>query len=102
MTVRWREDVEAPQRPLSWTEEDGELYCLACQRDRAGEAGLAGLDDDVPANKRHELRSHARVEFEILRDPERPDNRIAHACHTSIPAVRKARVRLGLQSPRPA
>ena len=30
------------------------------------------------------------------------DSRIAQACHTSIKAVKQARVRLGMQSRRPA
>jgi hypothetical protein len=40
------------------------------------------------------MRSHARIEFEIKRDPSREDNRIAKAVGTSTFAVRKARARL--------
>jgi hypothetical protein len=38
----------------------------------------------------------------MKRRPERQDNRIAQACHTSVKAVQQARVRLGMQSRRPS
>jgi hypothetical protein len=38
----------------------------------------------------------------MKRRPETQDNRIAKSCHTSVKAVQQARVRLGLQSRRPA
>jgi hypothetical protein len=96
MTIRWMPDAEAPAMPASWVEEDGELFCLACRRERAAEAGVAHLPSDAPAQERQQLSSWARLEFEIKRDPTRPDNQIAKACRTSTPAVRKARGRLGV------
>jgi hypothetical protein len=36
------------------------------------------------------------VEFEVLRDPDRNNGQIARACRTSVPAVLKARKRLGI------
>jgi uncharacterized Zn finger protein (UPF0148 family) len=84
--------------PSTWVREDGELYCLSCRRDMAGEAGLAGVDEDAPSQRRQQIRSQARVEFEVKRDPERADNMIAKACGTSTVAVRRARDRLGLES----
>jgi hypothetical protein len=96
MTVSFAPDVESPRLPSTWVEEDGELYCLACRRDMAGEAGLDGVDEDAPNQTRLQLRSHARIEFEIKRDPSREDNRIAKAVGTSTFAVRKARARLGM------
>jgi hypothetical protein len=38
----------------------------------------------------------------MKRRPEAQDSRIAKSCHTSIKAVQLARVRLGMQSRRPA
>jgi len=38
----------------------------------------------------------ARIDFEVRRDPARANGKIAQACRTSIPAVRKSRERLGL------
>jgi hypothetical protein len=102
VTVSWMAEVERPQLPATWIEEDGELYCLLCRRDRAGEAALMGLDEDVSAERRHQVESRARIDFEMKRRPEQRDNRIARACHTSVKAVQQSRVRLGLQSRRPA
>ena len=102
MTVSFADDVERPRLPSTWSQEDGLLYCLSCRREMAGEASLEGIDEDIPNDKRLQLRSQARIEFEINRDPGRPDNQIAKACRTSTLAVRKARARLGLESPNPA
>jgi hypothetical protein len=94
MTVSFAPEVEAPRLPSTWAREDGELYCLGCRRDMAGEAGLEGVDEDLNDQKRLQIRSQARIEFEIRRDPDRQDNQIAKACGTSTVAVRKARARL--------
>ena len=94
VTVSFAPDFENTGLPATWTEEDGQLYCLSCRRDMAGEAGLEGTDEDTPSQKRLQMRSHARIEFEIKRDPTREDNRIAKAVGTSTFAVRKARARL--------
>jgi hypothetical protein len=96
MTVSFRADVEDTSLPSTWTEEDGVLYCLSCRREMAGDAGLDGVDEDVPSQERQKIRSRARIEFEIQRDPERADNEIAKACRTSTFSVRKARARLGM------
>jgi hypothetical protein len=97
MTVSFTSDVENPRLPTTWVTEDGELYCLFCRREMAGEAGLAAVAEDTPSQERLKVRAQARVEFEIQRDPDRPDNRIAKACGTSTVAVRRARDRLGLE-----
>jgi hypothetical protein len=94
MTVSFTSDVEKPRLPATWAKEDGQLYCLACRRDMAGEAGLEEIPDDAPDQTRLKVRSQARIAFEINRDPERPDNEIAKVCGTSTVAVRKARARL--------
>lgn len=102
MTVSFAPEVVSPVLPTSWAQHDGGLYCLSCRRERAGDAGLDSLPDDAPVDKRQKARHHALIEFEISRDPGRPDNRIAQACRTSAPAVRKARERLGMTSPKPS
>jgi hypothetical protein len=99
MTVSFAADAEQPGMPPSWTQQDGELYCLSCRREMAGEEGLEGIDDETSNEQRIKLRTNARVEFEIGRDPERPDNQIAKACHTSAVSVRKARERMGIATP---
>jgi len=94
MTVSFAPDVEKPRLPTTWAKENGELYCLACRRDMAGEAGLEEVPEDAPDQTRLKVRSQARIEFEIKRDPGRQDNEIAKACGSSTVAVRKARARL--------
>jgi hypothetical protein len=101
VTVTWMPDAERPELPGTWTKEDGELYCLACRRERAGEAALVDMDD-ASAERRRQAETRARIEFEMKRRPENEDTRIAKSCHTSVKAVKQARVRLGLQSRRPA
>jgi len=102
VTVSWMPDAERPELPATWIKEDDELFCLACRRERAGESALVGLDKTISAERRKQIETRARVEFEMMRRPEREDGRIAKACHTSVKAVQQARVRLGLQSRRPA
>jgi hypothetical protein len=94
VTVSFSPEVVDTGLPNTWVKEDGQLYCLSCRRDMAGDAGLEGMDEDMPSQKRLQIRSHARIEFEIKRDPTREDNRIAKAVGTSTFAVRKARARL--------
>jgi hypothetical protein len=100
VTVSWMPEVERPELPGTWTSEDGELYCLACRRVRAGEVASAALDVEAPIERRRQVESRARIEFEMKRRPESHDTRIAKACQTSVKAVKQARVRLGLQSRR--
>ena len=75
-------------------QEDGELYCLNCRRELAAEVQIEEAGEDVSSERRTQIRSRARVEFEIKRDPERQDSAIAKACRTSTFSVRKARARL--------
>jgi len=99
MRVSFMADAASPGLPGTWAEENGALYCLTCRRDMAGDAGIAELPEDASNDERSKTRSRARVEFEIRRDPERQDNRIAKSCSTSIAAVRKTRERLGIKRP---
>jgi hypothetical protein len=98
VTVSWMPGAETPDLPMNWVDDGVDMYCLGCRRDLAAEAGVAALDDDAPADLRQKTSSQARIEFEITRDPERPDNRIAKSCRTSVITVRKARERLGLKA----
>ena len=95
MTVSWMPGCATPERPANWVEQDGSLYCLGCRRELAGEAGVSLLGEEASAEDRQKRERDARIEFEVLRDPERPDNQIAKACRTSVVAVRRARERLG-------
>ncbi|HET9119867.1 MAG TPA: hypothetical protein VFN72_04990 [Solirubrobacterales bacterium] len=101
MKVRWMAEVARPELPATWVMEGDDLYCLGCRREMAGEAAVEALDEKATSERRHRAESRGRIEFEMKRRPEREDSRIAQACHTSVKAVREARVRLGLQSRRP-
>ena len=95
VTVQWApEHQENARFPEHWRVVDDELLCLGCRRDVAADAGVAGLPEDTPAAERVQLRSRARIEFEINRDPGQANNRIAHACHTSTAVIKKARERM--------
>ena len=102
VTVSWMAEVERPDLPATWIKEGDELFCLACRRERAGEAAVFGLAEGTSAERLKQIETRARVEFEMKRRPEREDRRIAKACHTTVKAVQQARVRLGMQSRRPA
>lgn len=86
--------------PDSWVKDGSKLYCLACQRERAAEAVIKDLPKDAPIDKKLKLSSFARVEFELRRDPDLPDSKIAKACRTSMAAVRKGREELGIPAPK--
>jgi hypothetical protein len=81
--------------PADWAELDGELYCLGCRRVLAGEAAAGGEGAEGASREELlQLRKTGTLEFELRRDPDRPDRAIARACHTSAPAVAKVRDRL--------
>ena len=97
VTVSWAAGSDSPEFPTGWVAEDGKTFCLGCRRELAGEAGANAVPEEAPNDRRLQARTHARVEFEVKRDPDRRDNVIAKACHTSVVAVRKARERLGVK-----
>lgn len=96
VTASWMPGTERPKVPANWAILDDEIYCLGCRRDMAGEAGMDGMSEDASLEERRKQRSHSRIEFELIRTPDIPDNRIAKSCQTSVVAVRKARERLGM------
>ncbi len=95
MTSRWTNGLDGDAKaPPNWfTDENGDHFCLICRRERAVEIALADAEQ-LDTQARAKLRSTAVVEFEIERDPERPEGEIARAAHTSIGAVRKVRKQL--------
>jgi hypothetical protein len=102
MTARFmREVIGLSELPANWDEVNGITYCLGCRRDMAGEAKAAAVaDEDSPADR---LRADAegRIEFELSRDPDRCDTRIARACGTNVIVVRQVRERVGAYPTRP-
>jgi hypothetical protein len=103
MTVRFMTGMgNLSESPPNWGEENGIAYCLSCRREMAGEAKAAALNGDgTPAN-RVRADAEGRVEFELGRDPDRCDTRIARTCGTNVILVRQVRQRLGVYPTRPA
>ena len=81
--------------PKSWTVAPDGSFCLTCRRERAAEAALDAAPPDCSNDARAKLRRAGLVEFEVRRAPDRADNAIAKACHTSASAVVTAREVIG-------
>jgi hypothetical protein len=94
--TRWMGGQTDHLLPTNWTEERRGPACLACRRELAADAAVHGATSDLSVKERARLRSCALVEFEVTRDPDRPNAQIAAALHTSVVAVQKARDRLSL------
>jgi hypothetical protein len=77
--------------PDSWTTAADGQFCLTCRRERAGEAALDAAPADCSNDARAKVRRSGLLEFEVRRAPDRADNAIAKACHTSASAVARAR-----------
>jgi hypothetical protein len=81
--------------PETWASSAEGEFCLACRRERAGEAALDAAPSDSDTHTRAKLRRAGLIEFEVQRAPDRADNVIAKACHSSPSVVAAARRRLG-------
>jgi hypothetical protein len=77
--------------PESWARSTEGLFCLTCRRERAAEAALDAAPPDSSNEVRAKMRRSGLLEFEVRRAPDRADNAIAKACHTSASAVARAR-----------
>jgi hypothetical protein len=84
--------------PESWATGSDGRFCLTCRRERAAEAALDAAPADCSNDARAKLRREGLVEFEVRRAPDRADNAIAKACHTSASAVAAARRQLQPQA----
>ena len=80
--------------PESWVTSADGPFCLTCRRERAGEAALEEAPADSSNDARAKMRRSGLLEFEVRRAPDRADNAIAKACHTSASAVAAARRQL--------
>lgn len=109
MTKKWtcqdcgvsasRIDGEPVSMPSCWSDSAEGIFCLACRRERAGEAALDAAPADSPLSARVKLRRAGLIEFEVSRTPDQTDGTIARACRTSVSAVSRARRRLELPDP---
>jgi hypothetical protein len=94
MTIRWMPGHESKATPAGWTRRGGKAHCLACRRALAAEAANETAPEGASREERAKLRAAALIEFEIRRDPDRPNGEIAKVVRCSVPAVLKARQRL--------
>jgi hypothetical protein len=99
VTIRWMAGQERHDPPAGWSVEDGATHCLSCRRALAAEGACGVAEADLSRQDRAKLRNQALIEFEVRRAPERPNGEIAKALSCSVPAVAKARERLGLEPP---
>ena len=91
---RWMDGHERRGVPAGWEKKSGNCYCLSCRRARATEAADAAAPEGSTLEERAKIRTVALIEFEIDRDPDRPNGEIAKVVRCSVPAVMKARKRL--------
>jgi hypothetical protein len=84
-------DGAAVPLPKTWTAAADGNFCLTCRRERAGEAALEAAPVGCNSDTRVKVRRAGLLEFEVRRAPDRADNAIAKACHTSASAVARAR-----------
>lgn len=89
-----RIDGERVSLPESWEACEEGSFCLACRRERAGDAAQAAAPSDCNSEVRAKARRAGVIEFEVRRTPELTDNTIARACRTTTAAVAAARQRL--------
>jgi hypothetical protein len=94
VTVRWMDGAVQSGLPDSWTKTRRGTYCLHCRRSIAAEKAVASAPPDSTREERAKLRHQALVDFEVRRDPERPNGEIAKACRASVSAVIRARERV--------
>jgi hypothetical protein len=90
----WMPGHERRGLPAGWEKQGGHSYCLACRRARATEQADEHAPEGLTLEERAKFRTQALIEFEIVRDPDRPNGEIAKVVRCSVPAVVKARKRI--------
>jgi hypothetical protein len=87
--------------PASWEQLGDVAYCLNCRRKLAGEAKAAALVEGESQAERVRANAEGRIEFELTRDPDRCDTRVARASGANVIVVRQVRERLCAYPTRP-
>jgi hypothetical protein len=90
----WMPGHERRGPPAGWVRKGEMAYCLSCRRALATEDADAAAPSTATLEERAKIRTVALIEFEIDRDPDRPNGEIAKVVRCSVPAVLKARKRL--------
>ena len=92
--IKWMPGYESKGPPAGWTRRGDKAHCLQCRRAIAAEAANETAPEGATREERAKLRAQALIEFEIRRDPDRPNGEIAKVVRCSVPAVMKARRRI--------
>jgi hypothetical protein len=102
VTIKWMDGHERTGPPAGWTRRGDKAHCLHCRRAIAAEAANETAPEGASREERAKLRAQALIEFEIRRDPDRPNGEIAKVVRCSVPAVMKARTRIEAEPKAPS
>jgi hypothetical protein len=94
VTISYMAGHERKGVPAGWEKLGGKAHCLRCRRAEAADAAVERAPATSTREERAKIRAAAVLEFEILRDPDRPNGEIAKVVRCSVPAVVKGRRRL--------
>jgi hypothetical protein len=94
VTISYMPGHERKGPPAGWETKSSKSYCLRCRRAEAADAAIERAPANTTREERAKIRATAVLEFEILRDPDRPNGEIAKVVRCSVPAVLKSRRRL--------
>ncbi len=73
----WMPGHERRGLPAGWEKQGGHSDRLACRRARATEQADEHAPEGLTLEERAKFRTQALIEFEIVRDPDRPNGEIA-------------------------
>jgi hypothetical protein len=94
VTISYMPGHERKAAPAGWDMNGGKSHCLRCRRAEAAEQAIERAPADTTREERAKIRAAAILDFEILRDPDRPNGEIAKVVRCSVPAVVKSRRRI--------
>jgi hypothetical protein len=94
VTISYMPGHERTGPPAGWETKSSRSYCLRCRRNAAAEDAIQAAPDSTTREERAKIRAAAILDFEIIRDPNRPNGEIAKVVRCSVPAVLKSRKRV--------
>ena len=94
VSITYMAGHESNEPPAGWAKDGGKSHCLRCRRAQAAEEAIERAPADTTREERAKIRAAAILDFEILRDPDRPNGEIAKVVRCSVPAVVKSRRRI--------
>ena len=101
VTISYMVGHERKSAPAGWSKTGDRSHCLRCRRAEAAERAIEKAPENTTREERAKIRAAAILDFEILRDPDRPNGEIAKVVRCSVPAVVKSRRRIEDLSQKP-